>query len=235
MRAQAAQLQSRTLVGEYQDALERYLDGGGEAALERAYEIGRRGLAGNLGVLEMVAVQHEVLVDLLKQAHATNECAGVVEMAKNFAVESLSTFEMTHRGFRDRNYLLSRLNEKLNEKMEEGAKQVAHVLHDEAGQLLAAVLMALDQATAKVPVKNRQDFREVRAQLKQVEDQLRRLSHELRPMILDDLGIVPALHFLAQGVSERSGIPITLEGASDGRLAPVIETALYRTASCTVR
>jgi signal transduction histidine kinase len=65
--------------------------------------------------------------------------------------------------------------------------------------------------------------------LDQIEGQLRRLSHELRPTILDDLGLLPALRFLAQGVSTRAGIPIKVESSMEDRLPSHIETALYRT------
>jgi len=61
-----------------------------------------------------------------------------------------------------------------------------------------------------------------------MEAQLRRLSHELRPTILDDLGLLPALQLLAQRVAERTGLCIRVHRALAGRLAPAIETALYR-------
>src|SRR5947209_18179232 len=71
-------------------------------------------------------------------------------------------------------------------------------------------------------------FREIGAILDQAEQQLRRLSHELRPMILDDLGLIPAVHFLAEGIAQRSKLSIQVEGETDARFAPAIETALYR-------
>ncbi len=64
--------------------------------------------------------------------------------------------------------------------------------------------------------------------LERVEEQLRRLAHELRPTILDDLGLLPALRILVEGVSKRTRLPITVTGFTDGRLPPPIETALYR-------
>ncbi len=220
---------SPDLLEDYQLALRKYLDGAGEAALKEAHELGRRGLAQGLGVLEMVALQHEALAELVQKSHPGQSCADIVRAVQDFAVENLSVFEMTHRGFRESNTTLRRLNEKLNEKMEEGAKQVAHVLHDEAGQLLAVVNMALHQALHEFPPDVQARFSQVRELLRQVEEQLRRLSHELRPMMLDELGIVPALQFLARGTSERTGIPVVVEGKTDGRLTPSIETTLYRT------
>ena len=57
---------------------------------------------------------------------------------------------------------------------------------------------------------------------------MRHLSHELRPVILDDFGLVAALEFLAQGVSQRTALVITVESTIEGRLSAVVETALYR-------
>src|SRR2546426_4393135 len=51
--------------------------------------------------------------------------------------------------------------------------------------------------------------------LDQIEAHLRQLSHELRPTILDDLGLVPALEFLSEGVSKRTKLQVTVEGGRD--------------------
>jgi len=148
----------------------------------------------------------------------------VVKEAKNFFVESLTPFEMAYRGFHDATSALRRLNEKL----EDEAKRIAHSIHDEAGQFLACVHIALEEVSRELPPNSRKHLDEIKQLLNQVEGQLRRLSHELRPTILDDLGLLPALEFLAEGVSSRSGVPIAVEGERGGRLPPAIETALYR-------
>lgn len=111
---------------------------------------------------------------------------------------------------------------------EEEAKRIARALHDEAGQLLASVHIALEEATRQLPPPAGERLQGVRRLLDQIDEQLRRLSHELRPTILDNLGLLPALQFLAQGISTRAQVPITVEGSAGGRLPPAIETALYR-------
>jgi signal transduction histidine kinase len=68
----------------------------------------------------------------------------------------------------------------------------------------------------------------LKRELIEAEAQLRRLSHELRPTMLDDLGLMPALAFLSQGVSMRIGIPVDVEGFLDERLPPAVEIAVYR-------
>src|ERR1017187_6853715 len=69
---------------------------------------------------------------------------------------------------------------------------------------------------------------EVKGLLNDVEHQLRHLSHELRPTLLDDLGLVPAIEFLSEGVAKRTGIHVAIRSSYARRLPAPIETALYR-------
>ncbi|PYU95358.1 MAG: hypothetical protein DMG25_04410 [Acidobacteria bacterium] len=209
---------------EYAGALGDYVARGGEAALEQAYEVGRRALSEKLAILDMVAIHHRVLAALLRRSATREENIQLVAKAGEFLAESLSPFEMTHRAFMEANLALSRLNEIL----EEENKRIAHALHDEAGQLLAAVHISLEDLARGLPPSARERLQGVRKLLDQIEEQLRHLSHELRPTILDDLGIVPALEFLAEGVSKRTKQHITVEAFKGERLPAPVETALYR-------
>jgi two-component system sensor histidine kinase UhpB len=117
---------------------------------------------------------------------------------------------------------------RVNERLEEGIKRIAHALHDDAGQLLAAVHLALQEIAIELPPEQRSRLERISVPLDEATEQLRRLSHELRPVILDDFGLVPAFEFLAEGVAKRTGLVIRLEGSLRERLAPVVETTLYR-------
>jgi len=117
---------------------------------------------------------------------------------------------------------------RLNETLEEEAKRIAHALHDEAGQLLASVHIALEGIARDLAPSASRRLKAVKGLLDQIEAHLRQLSHELRPTILDDLGLVPALEFLSEGVSKRTKLQVTVEGSTIGRLAAPVETALYR-------
>jgi len=214
------------LAAQYRRALEDYLDGAGETALARAYELGRKAIADGLGVLEMAALHHEALRASVRRLAAVEDRAKATEAAHGFLIESLSPFEMTHRAFREATAVLRRLHERL----EEEAKRIAHSLHDEAAQLLASVHVALAAMSGDLPPSARSRLEEVRGLLDRIEDDLRRLSHELRPTMLDDLGLLPALRFLAEGIAKRTGLPIEVGGSTHGRLPPAVETALYRIA-----
>jgi PAS domain S-box-containing protein len=133
-----------------------------------------------------------------------------------------SSRDVTHR-VRTRRAL-----ERVNAQLEREAERIAHALHDEAGQFLTAAHIVLAEVARDLPPVAQQRLQEVREHLIHVEEQLRHLSRELRPRILDDLGLPAALEFLANGVTGRTGIGVTLEAHLDERLSPLIETTLYR-------
>lgn len=208
----------------YAGALRDFLAGGGEAALQQAYELGRRAIGDGIGVLDLVALHQESLQAVLRESQAPESFRAAVETSQRFLSESLSPFEMTHRGFQEAVQALRRLNERL----EDEARRIAHALHDDAGQLLASVHLVLEEVSTGLPARTRDRLKRVRGPLDEIEKHLRRLSHELRPTILDDLGLLPALEFLAQGVAARSGMTIKVDGAARPRLPAAVETALYR-------
>jgi signal transduction histidine kinase len=117
---------------------------------------------------------------------------------------------------------------RLNERLEKEAERIGNLLHDEAGQFLTAAHIMLAEISRDLPPSSRERLQEVRLHLDQVEKRLRTLSHELRPRILDDLGLVAALEFLAEGVTKRTGIRVNVIASLDEQLSPMTEAALYR-------
>ena len=213
------------LLPQYAAALQEYLAGGGEGVLRRAYELGRQALADGLGVMEMAVLLHRALRTAGPRGRTPAERAQMAEAIEEFFLECLSPFEMAHRGAQEANSALRRLNEML----EHVAQRIAHSLHHEAGQLLASVYVALDELACDLPRgAHHERLHKIRELLNETSEQLRRLSHELRPTILDNLGLLPAVEFLAEGVSKRTGLSITVEGSIEGRAGTSIETAIYR-------
>ncbi len=211
---------------EYAQSLQEYIKGSGETALRQAYELGREAVALELGVLDMIAIHDEAAKGFVRGEKMIPPEIRVkqIKAMNSFLMESLSPFEITHRSFREANAALHRLNETL----EEETKRIAHMLHDDATQLLAAVHIALADLMDDLPSSMSARVQEVRGHLDQIEAQLRRISHELRPTMLDDLGLMPALEFLAEGISKRMSLPIFMEGSTNGRLPSSIETTIYR-------
>jgi signal transduction histidine kinase len=209
---------------EYARALEVYLSIGGEDALRSAYEIGRTALAEGRGVLAMAAMHHAATALVLPTISPSAPLTQDFPRAQEFFAESLSPYEMAHRGFQDATSALRQLNETLEQEIQ----RIAHAVHDEAGQLIFAARLAMSNVAHDMEPSLQMRLQEVGAILDQVEKQLRRLSHELRPTILDDLGLVPALDFLAESVSTRAGLSIRIHSTLGDRCSRKIETAVYR-------
>jgi len=209
---------------EYRSSLREYAKGGGELALGRAYELGRRALNEKKSLVEMASLHHQAVLALIREAESDRHKDEAIQAGSEFLAECLSPYEMAHRGFQDAVRALRQLNETLEEEI----KRIAYAVHDEAGQLLVAVHLALAEMALELPQAQQGQVTRIRELLNEVEKHLRRYSHELRPTILDDLGWVPAIRFLADGVSKRANIPIRIDATFSGRLTGPIETTLYR-------
>lgn len=208
---------------QYQGMLKRYLVEGGEEYLHGAYELGRKALAGGLGLLD-ITYAHQAALPVLLQNTEDDRLLLLVRAANRFLDETLSPFEVSRLSSMDANSALRRLYDVL----EEEAKRIAHVLHDDASQILAVAYLELADIVRTSPGEVGERVAVVVKHLDEVREQIRRLSHELRPLILDQLGLVPALNFLANGFTKRSKLEINVSGDTGGRLPQAIETVLYR-------
>jgi two-component system NarL family sensor kinase len=129
---------------------------------------------------------------------------------------------------------LKALTQRIIDTQEEERARLARELHDGISQNLVGVRYAIDLAGRKV--RNHTDdasgaiekgVEALNGAIKEV----RRLSHDLRPPALDDLGLTAALTALSNHFSERTGIHTVLEAdAGKDRLKPEASTALYRVA-----
>jgi signal transduction histidine kinase len=209
---------------EYQSCLQEYVAGGGELALGRAYELGRRALAERKSLVEMASLHHQAVLALVRRTEGEVRLVEILPATAEFLAECLSPYEMAHRGFQDAVNALRQLNETLEKEI----KRIAYAVHDEAGQLLVAVHLALAEVALGLPEPQQVQFTRIKEMLNDVEKHLRRYSHELRPTILDDLGWVPAIRFLADGISKRANLPIHIDATVSDRLPSTVETTLYR-------
>jgi signal transduction histidine kinase len=124
---------------------------------------------------------------------------------------------------------LKALSQRVLEVQEQERRRVAMELHDELGQSLTAIKINLqlgerfkDRAPPELYAEN---LRIVEEALKQV----RHLATGLRPAVLDDLGLAPALKWMAEQSASRSGFEVVFHHErTQGRLAPEIETACFR-------
>jgi two-component system sensor histidine kinase UhpB len=136
------------------------------------------------------------------------------------------------------NEMLARLEEERRESgrlalaAQEGErKRVAAELHDEVGQTMTGVLLLLERVSGEVPREQREVFVEVQDAVRKSLDDVRRIAEELRPDLLEHLGLASALKSLAGTITDRAGLELEWEFAHE--LPPLsldTELAVYRIA-----
>jgi signal transduction histidine kinase len=127
---------------------------------------------------------------------------------------------------------LQDLSARLVMAQEEERRAISRELHDEVGQSLSALLMEAGNAAAQVPAASTEIRRHVDSIKKLAEasvNVIRNMTLLLRPSMLDDFGLVPALEWQAREVSKRTGLRVQVaadEGAGD--LPDAHKTCIYR-------
>jgi signal transduction histidine kinase len=113
---------------------------------------------------------------------------------------------------------------------EEERKRVARELHDETSQSLTAVVMGLEAMQAGLPAgEPRRRLAEIRLIAVAALDEVHRLLHDLRPSVLDDLGLESAIRWCAERHLAPLGIAVRCEFSGlERRLPPEVETTLFR-------
>ena len=113
---------------------------------------------------------------------------------------------------------------------EQERRRLARELHDETGQALTSILLGLRTVEeARGETEMRAAVAEVRDLVRSTLQDVRQLAVELRPKALDDFGLAAALERLTESFAEQTGIAVGFHSALPAeRLAPEIETALYR-------
>ena len=86
--------------------------------------------------------------------------------------------------------------------------RIARALHDEAGQNLTATILEIERAAAQGPESEREPMAELATELQSTLDEIRRISRELRPEALDDLGLINALIALSTRAARQGDLHI---------------------------
>src|ERR1700687_2948937 len=132
---------------DYLSALTQYISNGYEAALGRGYESGRKAMAEGKSLMDFSSVHHQALQEILASARSDQATQHALEAGGHFLAETLSPYERVHRGF---NVAVS-ARRQMNQRLEQQIKSIPYSVHDEAGQLLAAVNLALATLTLELP------------------------------------------------------------------------------------
>jgi signal transduction histidine kinase len=127
---------------------------------------------------------------------------------------------------------LHRLSARLVSAQEEERRNLSRELHDEIGQSMSALLVELGNLGSSLPAENAALQERLQAVKRLAENNvvvLRNLSLLLRPSMLDDLGLVPALKWQAREVARRSGIKVKVDAEDvPDHLPDEYRTCIYR-------
>ena len=109
-------------------------------------------------------------------------------------------------------------------------RHIARELHDEVGQVLTGLKLSLAVAAAGAPPPLAATLERVQTTMNELMGRVRSLSLDLRPALLDDLGLLPALTAYLERYTAHTGVQIVLrhEGVSNCRFPTEVETVAYR-------
>jgi PAS domain S-box-containing protein len=128
-------------------------------------------------------------------------------------------------------HLLQTFSRRLFDVQEEERRHLARELHDEIGQALTAAKINLQSVTGNGDSANFARLQETTAILDRLLGQVRQISLDLRPSMLDDLGLVPALRSLLDQQGRRASVAVRFSAENiPEKLDPEIQTTCFRIA-----
>lgn len=144
------------------------------------------------------------------------------------------TLDSLVKQLEERNLQLRALSKRAINAQEEERKRIARSLHDDTGQALSILIIHLEQLQDKLPP----DATEIHSKLEASHQiatrtlaELRNIIYGLRPTILDDLGLIPAIRWYARSHFEEAGIRLEFCVPDNGlSLAPELNSTLFRIA-----
>ena len=164
------------------------------------------------------------------KASPPDPMAAVVERVRRITTENEHVFRQLIEG--ERRY--RGLARAVWQVQEEERRRLARDLHDGLGQTLTALktqLQRLEQKADDLDPALRERLADSVELARLALQETREMSRLLRPPVLDDLGLVPALSWLARSLEERAGLAVELHADGlDRRLPPDLETLIFRVA-----
>ena len=181
-------------------------------------------IGNELAALDGPEVMGRMPADNLLLASGLLRLRGLANQAA-LAIAKMRLFEQVSAG---REHMRA-LSQALVEIQETERRNLALELHDELGQVLSAAKLSLDMfPTLPKPAADKQ-LQFVRSMLGELVGRVRRMALDLRPSMLDDLGLLPALAWLFENYQSQSGEGVTfLHQDLEQRFSPQVEITAYR-------
>ncbi|HEX6034125.1 MAG TPA: GAF domain-containing sensor histidine kinase, partial [Anaerolineales bacterium] len=149
---------------------------------------------------------------------------GLADQASS-AIENAELFEQVRAG-RERQRKLAK---NLVDVQEAERRHIAKELHDHLGQLLTGLQFMLETTKNQATGKQRSSLEEIQNSVSDIIGQVREMSLNLRPSMLDDMGLLPTLLWHLDRYTKQTGIRVNLRADEFPQRLPLeIETAAYR-------
>ena len=149
---------------------------------------------------------------------------GLADQASS-AIKNAELFEQVSKG-RERQRKLAK---SLVDIQEAERRQFARELHDRLGQALTGLQFMLESVKKQIKDTPRPELDEIQKYVAEIMEQTREMALNLRPSMLDDLGLVPTLQWHFDRYSNQTGIQINFQGDDSLKRLPMeIETTAYR-------
>lgn len=144
-----------------------------------------------------------------------------------FDISELKRAEASGREYAERLKILSR---RLMEVQEAERRKIALELHDEIGQVLTGLKLSLEIGSRRPAHEVGASLDQARSLVNDLMARVRKLSLDLRPAMLDDLGLLPTLLWHIEHYSAQTQVRVNFKhsGLEKRRFAPEVETAAYR-------
>jgi PAS domain S-box-containing protein len=144
-----------------------------------------------------------------------------------FDISELKRAEASGREYSER---LKSLSRRLMEVQETERRNIALELHDEIGQVLTGLKLSLEIGARRPAEEVSRSLEEARVLVNELMARVRKLSLDLRPAMLDDLGLLPALlwHFEHYTTQTQVRVNFKHSGLEKRRFGAEVETAAYR-------
>jgi signal transduction histidine kinase len=159
---------------------------------------------------------------------------GVNEALEVRVAERTQALNQANAQLREREEARGQLLRKVITAQEDERKRVARELHDETSQDLAVLLMRIEAAAEAIRAGRAPSLEDVKALAARTLDEVHRLILDLRPSVLDDLGLVSAIRWYAERTLSGRGTAVRCEFGEVPRLPPEQETALFRLCQETI-
>lgn len=122
--------------------------------------------------------------------------------------------------------------ERVIKAQEEERRRVARDIHDGPAQMMANAILQLEiveRLISEDPSRALEEIRDLRKTIAESLREIRRIIFDLRPMMLDDLGLAPALRRYISDFTQRHGLPVEMNVVGkETRIDPIIELVLFR-------